>query len=789
MNKERLTRIGLACSIVMASVALAISWRSALPAEALSAAQPTPVPTPAIVLSGSAFSSPQTDALLAALQGPDLVLLSTDFDRNGYRVGDSWSASTLVVNAGNEPAPATSLAGTLCLPTDTPPWFMDCDSTLLDLGSVPALDPGESTTINSAPYTFSSLTLDPGLAGGLVPGLPDNGLVYLIAYVTTPIGVGAATVEVSIENNGGGASATYPTGPADPSYDVSSDGDQDGWEPGSPPDGDCNDANPAVHPGVPEIPNNGIDEDCTGGDAPPLPSSGEEVPGWDLQPGYEDDDGDGYPANTNYYGTPIPNDCNDGSATTHPGAEEIEDGFDNDCDGLVDEGYTSVDWQTLDFDGDGYGAQDGDCNDFSGGQNPSQAEQADGLDNDCDGLVDEAFVTPDWALTELVLNRSGEGSPTLAAVPGIFYEVTVENVGESLGPDAVGLAGETVEIRDLAGEVFAVGPQGFIPYSAFPDPAYAATMVCSGSGLIAILPAGGIYGETNMVNNWVVGLLSDGGGSDRDLVAAAPSLSYDNGDRRLVISGGGHLEGECPASPPGGGTVWTTSVRREVSVEGALVAEESIEAVITDGGISGDDSLAIDLAERLRNGDEVVVETFLDPDGSIFEATTSNNHLRATYRYNNPLIGSDGFDLVASETGPSDAGVGEATSSLIGSIGNIVLVLGAVLLAAAGGGLAAFAARSAGAARLVVIAAGLTGAAASAVVGIGAVVVIRNAARPVPEIAALPQSLPGPIGGIRAGDLVELTSCDDFLDPESAAPPSGTRFSEDEPVNLSLATT
>jgi len=41
------------------------------------------------------------------------------------------------------------------------------------------------------------------------------------------------------------------------------------------------------------------------------------------------------------------------------------------------------------------------------------------------------------------------------------------------------------------------------------------------------------------------------------------------------------------------------------------------------------------------------------------------------------------------------------------------------LLAAAGGGLAAFAARSAGAARLVVIAAGLTGAAASAVVGIG----------------------------------------------------------------------
>ncbi len=148
------------------------------------------------------------------------------------------------------------------------------------------------------------------------------------------------------------------------------------------------------------------------------------------------------------------------------------------------------------------------------------------------------------------------------------------------------------------------------------------------------------------------------------------------------------------------------------------------------------------------------VETFLNPDGSIFEATTGNNHLRATYRYNNPLIGADGFDLVDSETGSPETSLGQAESALIGGIGNIVLLLGTVLLAAAGGGLAAFAARSAGAARLVVIAAGLTGAAASAVVGIGAVVVIRNAARPVPEIAAPPQSLPGPIGGIRAGGIV-----------------------------------
>ena len=51
------------------------------------------------------------------------------------------------------------------------------------------------------------------------------------------------------------------------------------------------------------------------------------------------------------------------------------------------------------------------------------------------------------------------------------------------------------------------------------------------------------------------------------------------------------------------------------------------------------------------------------------------------------------------------------------------------------------------------------------------------------------QSLPGPDRGHPGGGNRQLTSSDDFLDPESAAPPSGTRFSEDEPVILSRATT
>ena len=152
---------------------------------------------------------------------------------------------------------------------------------------------------------------------------------------------------------------------------------------------DCDDTTNKVRPGGTEL-CDALDNDCNGwADAP---AGGVND--------FEDDDGD-LVADAACGG----DDCDDTDARTALGAEEVCDRIDNDCDGEVDEQTTQNIWY-IDKDGDGWGVvigsalascdpipnratNFGDCNDDDASVRPNAAERCDGIDNDCDGLIDE----------------------------------------------------------------------------------------------------------------------------------------------------------------------------------------------------------------------------------------------------------------------------------------------------------------------------------------------------------------------------------------------------------------
>jgi hypothetical protein len=137
---------------------------------------------------------------------------------------------------------------------------------------------------------------------------------------------------------------------------------------------DCAPMDPTTFPGAPEQCNDGVDQDCQGGDL--------------LCQAGQDGDFDGYVP---------PADCNDANPSVYPWAPEYCDNLDNDCDGVIDEGNPEGGQPcgtTEDFCVSGlmicthygYGAAS-QCQ----GSVPKTAEICDGVDNDCNGEIDELW--------------------------------------------------------------------------------------------------------------------------------------------------------------------------------------------------------------------------------------------------------------------------------------------------------------------------------------------------------------------------------------------------------------
>jgi hypothetical protein len=122
-------------------------------------------------------------------------------------------------------------------------------------------------------------------------------------------------------------------------------------------------------------------------------------------------------------------DCDDGVSNTNPGAIEVCNGVDDDCDGNVDEGVKTTYYR--DSDGDNYGVTSdttlactvptgyaelsGDCNDGDAAINPGATEACDGVDSDCDGVLDGSEgITQPCGTTDVGLCRYGDESCTNA---------------------------------------------------------------------------------------------------------------------------------------------------------------------------------------------------------------------------------------------------------------------------------------------------------------------------------------------------------------------------------------
>ncbi len=156
------------------------------------------------------------------------------------------------------------------------------------------------------------------------------------------------------------------------------------------------------------------------------------IPECEISKFYADLDGDGFGNPHEFVHDCYPpfgyvgnsNDCDDSNTSIHPGAVEICNGLDDNCDGSIDEGVSITFYK--DSDGDGYGNPDSatqacsqpsgyvknnlDCDDFNAYVNPATYEVCDTVDNNCNGIIN------DGVLSAYYIDSDGDGYGHLSSL-------------------------------------------------------------------------------------------------------------------------------------------------------------------------------------------------------------------------------------------------------------------------------------------------------------------------------------------------------------------------------------
>ncbi|MEL6343252.1 MAG: putative metal-binding motif-containing protein [Myxococcota bacterium] len=168
-------------------------------------------------------------------------------------------------------------------------------------------------------------------------------------------------------------------------------------------DGDCDDEDPEINPGIAADDCNDVDDDCDG-------DTDEDA---EFSIAYNDNDNDGYGTSEVRYCGDVPDettaqsgDCDDDNDRVNPGRPEICDEIDNNCDEQVDEGVTTTYYR--DRDEDGFGIPDTTrdaCSAPSG-----YVTNADDCDDD-NGLI-ALYCFDSWSGTEAFQYSDTAGSET-----------------------------------------------------------------------------------------------------------------------------------------------------------------------------------------------------------------------------------------------------------------------------------------------------------------------------------------------------------------------------------------